>query len=159
PMRLAVATSDSFVTVKGTIFAVSRGIKGTRVSVVEGEVKVDAAQQTRLLHRGDQASSTAALEEPGVAADVAWSRDQAKYLALLGEFSRIEKKLAAMPGPSMRYEARLLQYLPEDTAVYVSVPNLGSTIAQATQLFEERVRESEVLRAWWNESQSKQMRL
>ncbi|MEO8028829.1 MAG: DUF3352 domain-containing protein, partial [Bryobacteraceae bacterium] len=76
-----------------------------------------------------------------------------------GEFSRIEKKLAALPGPLMRYEARLAQYLPDDTALYVAIPNLGPTIAQATRMFEERVQESQVLREWWNESQSQQLRL
>ncbi len=159
PVRLAVATADNLVTVKGTIFAVSRGLKGTRVSVVEGEVKVDGDNATQLLHRGDQSASSPNLDKPGVAADVAWSRDQAKYVSLLGEFARIEKKLAALPGPTMRYEARLAQYLPEETALYVAIPNLGSTLAQATRMFEDRVQESQVLREWWNESQSKQLRL
>ncbi len=159
PVRLKVATADNLVTVKGTIFSVLRGLKGTRVSVVEGEVKVDGDSQTQLLHRGDQTASSASLDKPGVAADVAWSKNQAQYIALLGEFARIEKKLASIPGPAMRYEARLTQYLPEDTALYVAIPNLGSTLAQATKLFEDRVHESEVLREWWNESQSKQLRL
>ncbi len=65
--RLEISTPDCMVSVKGTIFSVSRGLKGSRVSVVEGEVKVDKAGGTELLHRGDQTATnpTMALTSVG----------------------------------------------------------------------------------------------
>ena len=89
--RLEVITPDCAVSVKGTIFEVSRGTKGSRVSVVEGEVKVDEEGATHLLHRGDQTATSVSMSNTSVAQDVAWSANSAKYLALLGEFSAIRE--------------------------------------------------------------------
>ena len=52
--RLEIATPDSLVSVKGTIFGVSWGLKGSRVSVVQGEVQVVHSGVSKLLHRGEQ---------------------------------------------------------------------------------------------------------
>jgi FecR protein/Protein of unknown function (DUF3352)/Putative zinc-finger len=148
--RLEISTPDCMVSVKGTIFSVSRGLKGSRVSVVEGEVKVDKASGTELLHRGDQTATNPTMAQTTVAQDISWSENSAKYVALLGELSGISKKLEAIPGPGMRYSSKLTAVLPANTAVFVSIPNLSTTLAEANSIFEERVKESPVLAEWWN---------
>ncbi len=156
--RLEVSTADCLVSVKGTIFEVSSGTKGSRVSVVEGEVKVDRDGATDLLHRGDQTATNQSMANTSVAEDVAWSANAAKYLALLGELSAIQKRIEAIPGPGLRYESKLAGLLPENTMVFAAIPNLGTTLTEASSIFEERVEQSAVLREWWNQKNSQQLR-
>jgi FecR protein/Putative zinc-finger len=147
--RLYVATGDATVSVKGTVFAVSRGMKGSRVSVVEGVVEVAAGGHTETLHRGDQTTTDPNLLQTAVRDEVSWSRNSAHYYALLGEFATLQKKLEALPGPGLRYNTKLAALLPEDTSVFVGIPNIGTTLAEAERLIEDQARDSEVLREWW----------
>ncbi len=48
--------------------------------------------------------------------------------------------------------------LPANTALFVSIPNLSATLAQANSIFEERVKESPVLQEWWNADGAKAVR-
>ena len=155
--RLEVATADCLVSVKGTIFEVSRGTKGSRVSVVEGEVKVDQEGDSSLLHRGDQKATSPSMANTSVAEAVAWSANSAKYLALLGELSAIQKRIEQIPGPGLRYQSKLAGLLPEDTMVYAAIPNLGPTLGEASGIFQERVQQSAVLREWWNAKNGSQL--
>jgi hypothetical protein len=147
---LNVLTKDCNVSVKGTIFTVAMGMRGSAVGVVEGAVKVEQGSQSRMLKPGERYTSDAgaagSLQE-----SVAWSRDSARYLALLNEFQTIRKQLEALPGPALRYESKLLGYVPEDTILFASMPNLSGTLADAQKLFNERLQQSEVLRTWWSE--------
>jgi len=156
--RLEISTPDCLVSVKGTIFSVSRGLKGSRVSVVEGEVKVDKATGTELLHRGDETATNQTMALNGVGQDISWSENSSKYLGLLGEMSAISKKLDAIPGPEMRYSSKLTVVLPANTAIFVSMPNLSSTLAEADSIFAERAKQSPVLDEWWNAQGARNVR-
>jgi hypothetical protein len=156
--RLEIMTPDCLVSVKGTIFSVSRGFKGSRVSVVEGEVKVEKSTGIELLHHGDQTATNPTMAATSVASDIAWSANSAKYVALLSELSGVGKKLDAMEGPEMRYSSKLTAVLPANTAVFVSMPNLSATLAEANAIFESRAKESPVLREWWNAEGARNVR-
>jgi hypothetical protein len=153
---LYVATADCQVAVKGTVFAVTRGTKGSRVSVVEGKVKVDQGSQSQLLSPGEQTTTNAAVAQTTVQDDIAWSRDSGRYLALLGDLSAVQKQLENMPGPGVRTSSKLLEYVPweKNPMLYAAIPNIGPTLEEANRLFEERIQQSPVLKQWWNEQQN-----
>jgi len=151
--HLYVATDEGLVSVKGTIFSVNRGTKGSRVAVVEGVVRVDFGNNTTDLTAGEQATSSAAVSKVPVQNEIAWSRNSAKYLALLGDFAILQKQIAAIPGPGLRYTSDLLPLVPDHTVVYAAIPNLSNTIGQANQLFQDRLQQSPALRDWWKQQQ------
>ena len=151
--HLYVATDDGLVSVKGTIFSVNRGIKGSRVAVIEGVVRVDFGEASTDLTPGQQATSSAAVSEVPMQNEIAWSRNSAKYLALLGDFSILQKQIAAIPGPGLRYSSDLLPLIPDHTVVYAAIPNLSNTIGEASQLFQDRLQHSAALRDWWKQQQ------
>ena len=152
--RLYVATNDCLVSVKGTTFAVDRGTKGSRVAVIEGEVRVDGQRETRLLHPGEQISTDASMQTVPIKDEIAWSRNLNQHLALLGEFSVLQKRLEQTPGPGVRYSSRLLDLVPAGTVLYVSIPNIGGMLGEAQRVLDERLAQSAVLRDWWNSNGS-----
>ena len=85
--------------------------------------------------------------------EIAWSKNSAKYLALLGDFSILQKQFAAIPGPGLRYSSDLLPYVPDHTVVYAAIPNLANTLTEASQLFQDRLQQSPALRDWWKQEQ------
>lgn len=149
--RLEVATADCLVTVKGTIFGVSRGLKGSRVSVVEGAVQVDQVNgANELLHRGEQAVTHESLQRTAVSTEISWSENAAKYLALLADFDAVQREIAQIPLPGLRYTSNLLDRVPADTHIFISVPNLSQTLSEATRILEDRASQSPALAEWWN---------
>ena len=156
--HLMVATRDATASVKGTVFAVSTGLTGSVVSVVEGSVEVAQPSGTSLLKPGQTAASTPALQGVTVKQTIEWSKDSGKYIALLGEFASIEKQLAALPGAPLRTQAALLSALPPGITVYAAAPNLNDTIREAVRLAEQRAGESPVFQEWWTSEPSRQLR-
>jgi hypothetical protein len=157
--RLYVATDDCLVSVKGTIFSVNHGTKGSRVAVIEGVVQVSAGDQTTDLRAGDEQTSTSSLSKVPIQNEIAWSRNSATYLALLGDFALLQKQFEAIPGPGLRYSSDLLPYVPDNTAVYAAIPNLAATLGEASQLFQDRLQQSPALRSWWNQQHGKSPKL
>jgi hypothetical protein len=151
--HLYVATDDGLVSVKGTIFSVNRGVKGSRVAVIEGVVHVDFANDTTDLQAGQQATSSAAVSKVPIQNEISWSRNSAKYLALLGDFSILQKQFAAIPSPGLRYSSDLLPLVPGNTVVYAAIPNLANTLSEANQIFNDRLQQSSALREWWQQQQ------
>ena len=148
--RLRVATDDTDVAVKGTIFAVRHGTKGSRVSVIEGEVAVASGRERANLKPGEQFSSSPLLGSVPVYQDVAWSQNAEQYeeiLAALVEIGREIDETVERPGP--RTSSRLAAVAPPNTHVFVSLPNLGETFAESYELFRTRVSENPVLAEWW----------
>jgi hypothetical protein len=149
--HLYVKTADARVAVTGTIFSVNSGIKGSRVSVIEGTVQVAQATGDAVLHVGDQAVTSASMGEVPVRDEIAWSQDRDKYLALLAQFSILQKKFEDIKLPDLRYESRLLKVVPEETIVYAGIPNYGEALTQANQLLQQQLSQSELLREWWQQ--------
>lgn len=149
--RLYVSTDDCLVSVKGTIFAVSHGLKGSRVAVIEGEVQVDHAGREELLYAGDRTATYAGYAGGPIDDTFAWSRNVDSYLALLKEVSELRQALARdLPRPGLRYSSRLLDLVPEDMAFYAAFPNLAERVSEAHRIIEQRVADSPLLAQWWN---------
>ncbi|MDX2267991.1 MAG: FecR domain-containing protein [Bryobacter sp.] len=146
---LKVATRESVVNVKGTIFSVAAGMLGTQVAVVEGHVVVEQAGNREDLRPGQVTGSDTTLKRTTVASQIAWSKDQEKYLAMLGEFAAIRQQLAALPLPALRTQSKILDQLPSQVAVYAAIPNLSGTVAEASKIFEERFAANPALAKWW----------
>jgi len=147
--QLQVLTRDSIASVKGTVFAVSAGMGGSVVSVVEGSVAVSQPGMEVLLSPGEQAVSNPALAT-SVEEAIAWSPSAEEYLEILASVARIERQLADHLPRDMRTSSALLSYLPSGAVVYGAVPNLGGTIGQAVSLAEQQSAENAAFAAWWN---------
>jgi hypothetical protein len=144
--RLYVQTPDSLVSVKGTIFSVESGTKGSRVSVVEGEVKVDHAGKEETLLPGDQTTTSANIDKMSVSQNVAWSRNASKYANLVNELAKVKNdinKKVAKPG--VRYSSRFVDMVPENTVFYAALPNLSESLAQSQQIMQERIKQNPAL--------------
>jgi hypothetical protein len=155
--HLYVATPDSLVSVTGTIFSVNSGTKGSRVSVVEGEVHVNHAGDERVLHPGDQTTTQASLEMVPIKDEIAWSRQSEKYVRLLAELASLRREVDSRAArPEVRYSSRFLNLVPEGTVLYAALPNLSVSLSDSQRVMQERINQNPALREWWEAEQSKE---
>ncbi len=148
--RLYVQTPDSLVSVKGTIFAVESGTKGSRVSVVEGEVEVNHAGKDETLLPGDQTTTNRILDKTSVQQNVAWSRNAAKYANLVSELAKLRRDVnQQVARPGVRYSSRFVDVLPENTVFYAALPNLTESLAESQRIMQERISQNPALAEWW----------
>ena len=153
--HLYVSTNDCLVSVTGTIFSVNNGTKGSRVSVLEGEVHVDSRGQDHVLHPGDQVSTNPALETVSIKDEITWSKDANRYVNLLTELAALKKELAdKVPAPGLRYSSRLLDMMPDGTVFYAAIPNMTATLAESYRIINERIQQNDALKQWWSEEQA-----
>ncbi len=149
--HLYVTTSDSRVAVKGTVFSVLSGEKGTRVSVLEGAVEVDHGTERALLKPGQQFSSSPALFGTTLEDEIGWSRNADKHRALLAELQALAQAIDRLPGPAPRTSTRLMDLMPQNAVLFAALPNLSGRIDEAWRMFLERAHGNETLAAWWRE--------
>lgn len=150
--RLVVSAPDCEVAVKGTVFTVSSGPKGSRVSVLEGEVWVEQGKDVTKLAPGDQKVTHAGIAPVPVAAEVAWSSDPQRYAALVRELSEVSRQMMAkLANVPLRYESQLLPLLPNDTFIYAAVPNITREVADAGLELERRIQANPRLKTWFAE--------
>ena len=142
--HLFVATADCRVAVTGTMFGVNAGVKGTRVSVVDGQVSVSQENRQNIVRPGEQFSTSEILEPAPVRQEVAWSRNA----KLLGALETIHESPAQVHLKQVRYSSRLLPLLPASTVFYAAIPNLSDYLAEAKATFRQKSAEDAGLRAW-----------
>ncbi len=153
--HLFVDTGDSLVSVTGTIFSVNNGTKGSRVSVIEGEVHLNHAGSERVLRPGEQATTNPSIEAIAVKDEVAWSRNANNYAAMLANLSSLNKALTKVAQPGVRTSTHLLDLMPESTVVYAALPNLTSTLAESHRIIQERIGQNAALREWWEKTKER----
>jgi len=146
--HLYIASGDSRVSVTGTVFSVNRGVAGSRVSVVEGEVHVEHGAANDVLHAGDQVSTHPSIARTSVPDDIAWSKNFDQYIALMKQFAQIKNKLSDVHMPGLRYSSRLIDSVPEGTMIYVSLPNLSGAIRDLQRIVSDQAKQSPPLAAW-----------
>lgn len=152
--KLFVDTGDSRVAVTGTTFSVNSGTKGSRVSVIEGEVRLDYGGNERVLRAGEQASTSAAIARVPVKDEVSWSRNAGKYAETLAALNALNKELQGVAYPGVRNSTHLLDLMPETTVVYAALPNLTSTIVESHRIMEERINQNPALKQWWDKERA-----
>lgn len=148
--HLYVGTNDFTVSVVGTVFSVNAGSKGSRVSVIEGEVHVEHGSQSQALRSGQQIATNPVLGTVPVEQDIAWSRNAEAHTALLKELIALNTDLNKMLAKQeLRYTSNLVGLAPANTVIFASLPNVTQSLSQAYEGFRQKLNENPALVTWW----------
>lgn len=148
---LDVFTDEFMVSVTGTIFEVAHGAKGSRVAVIEGSVNVLLQGNTSSVTPGQMMDSRMDFLTLNVADEIAWSKDADQYIAMIQEVAALQQDLQAVMDVQPRYSTRLLDLVPENTVLYVAVPNAPEKVADVYEVIRARMQGSEALGETWAE--------
>lgn len=85
--HLYVQTKDVTVSVVGTVFLVSAEPQGSRVAVIEGEVRVQLGTTEKKLLPGEQVATNPAMASAPVIEEIAWSRNVDEHVARLQQIA------------------------------------------------------------------------
>ena len=152
--KLFVESGDSLVSVTGTVFSVNNGTKGSRVSVIEGEVNLNHAGSDRVIRPGEQVTTNPAISMIPVKDEVSWSRKADQYAAVLSGLASLGNELKKVQQPGVRNSTHLLNLMPENTVVYAALPNLADSIVESHRVIQEKISHNAALRAWWEKEQA-----
>ena len=155
--HLYVSTRDCRVAVTGTVFSVNSGLKGSRVTVIEGTVLVAQDRHEDVLHAGGQVSTGSAMGATPVPLEISWSQNAAAYLAMLNAVTALNVKLDQDHFPALRYTSNLLTMAPAQTVVYASIPNLSQALTEVQQVFVPKIQQNATLAQWWQQNQLDQV--
>ena len=106
--HLYVQTKDITVSVVGTVFLVNAEEQGSRVAVIEGEVRVQQGATEKKLRAGDQLATSPLMESPSVKDAISWSRSAETHVAQLQQsvatetFEVVSVRPAGAPMPGAR---------------------------------------------------------
>jgi len=151
--HLYVNTPDCRLAVTGTLFSVNSGIKGSRVAVLQGSVDVAHTGVHALLHPGEQMATSDNLAPEPLNQEFAWSADREEYIGLIAQLANVQHLIAQIPFPQSRYSSDLLPRMPDNTLLYISIPNLGDYLSQANAIFQDQLSQSPELQQWWARGQ------
>ena len=150
--HLYVSTRDCRVAVTGTVFSVNSGLKGSRVTVIEGTVLVAQDRHESVLHAGDQVATSSAMGATPVPLEISWSKNADAYIAMLNAVTALNVKLDQDHFPALRYTSNLLSMAPAGTVVYASIPNLSQALTEVQQVFVPKIQQNATLTQWWQQN-------
>jgi ferric-dicitrate binding protein FerR (iron transport regulator) len=155
--HLYVSTRDCRVAVTGTVFSVNSGLKGSRVTVIQGTVLVAQNSHESVLHPGDQVSTSSAMGATPVHTEISWSQSADAYIAMLNAVTALNVKLDQDHFPALRFSSNLLTMAPAQTVVYASIPNLSQALTEVQQVFVPKIQQNPILSQWWRQNKLDQV--
>jgi len=155
--HLYVSTRDCRVAVTGTVFSVNSGLKGSRVTVIEGTVLVAQDRHESVLHAGGQVSTSSAMGATPVPLEISWSQNADAYIAMLNAVTALNVKLDQDHFPALRFSSNLLTMVPSQTVVYASIPNLSQALTEVQQVFRPKIQQNPTLSQWWDQNKLDQV--
>ena len=97
-------------------------------------------------------STSAAQKTTPSPPEAAFSEALNKYPGLLPEFGVLIDKLRRnLEFPSPRHQTAILPLLAPSTTYYIAFPNYGEVSHQALAIFRDELKQSPVLRSWWQQ--------